>query len=378
MTMTIRCLTISIAVMFAAMSVPNGTRADGQATWEDRKTFLPYRQYEMVPGRAIGVLVGKAQPVLETEGRSSAPEVMCFSQDGLSYRWVYVPSSKLQPQITNLRVPIGKKPQANRRFYPALEMANLSTLKNHGITKPYVLVEVEVNDGKGSPAVDSFVGTNYRILENTEKFPLVVSEIVARLQKNYAAYVKKRKPEIDLEMIKAQKKALQNRKPNGGPKVTELMYVTWMNKTNELHVRFRTKILDGAYSYVEGPRPIRAPLPLPTPKELPPEPLGAVPKKASAPRKPQKQGVPQRQVRPGKPGGAFPPPPPLRMKVGTSFWIEFGRSYVITRTGKIKSTTILPFESHQSSIRFRAIDSPRRPVDPVPPVLAPKVRNQGG
>ncbi len=370
--MTIRHLTFLLLAGIAATSFASLARADEQNTWKNRDTFIPRRQYKVLPGKVVGVMVSNPQPVLSTEGRSSAPDVMCFSQDGLSYRWVYVPSPKDRPTITNLKVPVGKNPRGQWRLYPALDMAKLATLKPYAVTKPFVLVEVEVNDGQGSPAISSFVSTNYRVLENSKKYPLVVSNVIAKIQKDYATYKKKNKAVIDRELAKAEKQALRNRKPTGRPTTTELMYVTWMNKTNELHVRFRTKVQDGHYYYVQGgarPRPF--PLPVPPGKKVVPPPPGAAPRgvPGGAPvPQPQKQQVRRAQVRPGLPGGAFPPPPPRRIKVGTTFGIEFGRAYIISKDGKVVSTKQLPFASYQNTINPPpGVAFPRRPVDPLPP-----------
>ena len=91
--------------------------------------------------------------------------------------------------ITNLQVPTGDKGQV--KVYPRLNMANPKTVKHWGVKNPYTLVEVEVNDGDGSPAGDSFVASNVKVLEGTKEYPLKVAEAVAEVSKRYAAYVKK-------------------------------------------------------------------------------------------------------------------------------------------------------------------------------------------
>src|SRR5262245_43967809 len=60
---------------------------------EDRKDFIPNRKNQIIAGKTIGVLVSETAPVLATEGRSGPPDMLCFSQNGCSYRWFYVPAA---------------------------------------------------------------------------------------------------------------------------------------------------------------------------------------------------------------------------------------------------------------------------------------------
>jgi hypothetical protein len=291
-------------------------------TIKDRTGFIPYRKYQPLAGTVVGVLVSNPQPILSTEGRGSALENYCLSLEGGSYRWIYVPTPN-KPQINNLQIPLGN---GQKRMYPALSMANPQTVKQWGINQPYALVEVQVNDGDGSPAGDSFVATSMKVLDGSKEYPLKTPEVIASLQKRYTTYVKEQAKAINAALDEAQKKALKDKKVTGPRETSELMHVTWLPEAQRLRVHFRTKIADGSYTYVEvggkGPFP------------LPPGPGG-----------------------PGK-GGLLKAPPapprPVKMRIGTTFGIEFGMAYEVSKTGKLERTQILPFESFQSETRVPA------------------------
>ncbi len=213
-----------------------------------RKGYLPYRKYQPLGAKATGIMVGAAQPVLSTEGRSGPPDQLCFSQDGCSYRWVYV-EAQGKPRIRNLKVPVGKG--QSTVLYPTLDMASPKTVARWGV-KPFTLVEVEVNDGQGSPKNDSFVATDFKVLEGSKEYPLKVAEVIVRLKKDYADYCDRNKKAIENGMKEAQRKPATITKSTGPREKRELMYVTWRNSDNTLQVKFRSKITDGQYYYVEG------------------------------------------------------------------------------------------------------------------------------
>jgi hypothetical protein len=337
-------LSLGVALAFIPAALADEPAQD---LFKDRADFLPKRKYVPVEGKVVGLLLHGGQPVLSTEGRSGPPDQLCFSAGANSYRWVYVPV-KDAPTITNLKVPSLKGEQV----YPALDMARPKSVQAMGITGLYTLVEVEVNGGAGSPAHDSFVATGFKVLEGTKDFPLKTADAIAEVRKRYDSYVKDQGKAIETAMNEAQTKALKERKPTGPRETSEVMYVTWMPETKTLQLRFLTKISDGAYTFVQGgirPRPI----PLP------------VPPQANGQNPPQAQPAIKR----------FPPPPPrFRTKVGTTFGIEFGIAYEVSRDGTVTRSRALPIQSFQEELRMPV--GVGVPVNPLPLPPAPRVPQQ--
>jgi hypothetical protein len=209
--------------------------------------------------------------------------------------------------MKNLQVPAGEK--GNVQIFPSLDMANPKSVAPWGIKQPYSLVEVQVNNGQGSPAGDSFVATNMKVLDGTRDHPIQTTEVVQNLKKRYAEYVKEKSKAIEAAMTEAAAKYLKRRKSTGPREQNELMFLTWMPESKTLIAHFRTKVSDGAYSWVEGGGIRR--FPLPPPKMDPNNPFLS----------------------------AFPPPPPpkFKIKVGTTFGVEFGMAYEVRLAGGLKA-----------------------------------------
>ena len=94
------------------------------------------------------------------------------------------------------------------------------------------------------------------------------------------------------------------------------MYVTWMPEKQQLRIRLRTTITDGAYRYGRGIEPAfdrDGPL-----------------------------------LRPRR--GLRPPGPQGGVRFGTQFGIEWGRGYDVSRTGKVERTLTLPVRSFKRVI----------------------------
>jgi hypothetical protein len=341
--------TFLLAGAFAALAALPAGLADPPAEdlFKDRASFIPQRKHEPLKGTAVGILLYDGQPVLSTEGRSGPADQLCFARGNTSYRWVYVPTQG-QAQITNLRVPVGDKGEF--QTYAALDMARPKSVTPWGITTKFTLVQVEVNNGAGSPMNDSFVATSIKNLEGTSDYPLKVEKVVAELKERYQTFVKEKAKEIESALGEAKKKSLKDRPATGPREQAQLMYLTWMPESKTLRANFRTTISDGAYTTVQQGGPIRK-------FPLPPQPGGKGP------------FLPQAF-------NAFPPPPPpdgfRTVKVGTTFGIEFGMAYEVSREGTLLRSQMLPFESFQRELRM-PVGRPLPGPLPLPPARGPKL-----
>jgi hypothetical protein len=327
-------LLLGLAVLASFLSPMGWADPPTPETIQDRAGFIPNRKHMPLKGKAIGILLTDGQPVLTTEGRSGPPDQLCFATAGASYRWVYVPAAA-NPQITNLQVPVGDKGET--QTYPALDMANPKSVTPWGISRLYSLVEVEVNNGKGSPAGDSFVATRMTALDGTREYPLKLPAVVADLRKRFADYEKDQSKSIETAMAKAAQEHLQGRKPTGPQEKSEVMFLTWLPESQRLRAHFRVKLSDGAYQWSEGGIHRKFPLP---PPPLPPKGPGL---KA--------------------PVAAFPPPPPpprFKVRYGTTFGIDFGVAYEVSKEGEVLRTQVLPIQSFRQVIPPPPV--PRRPI----------------
>ncbi len=297
------------------LSVP--VPSAGSATITDRKGYIPFRRHVPLPGKIVGVLVRDAQPVLTLEGRSGPADQMCLGYGGGSYRWVYVPV-KQNPMIGSLMLGVGDK--GERKRFDNLSMASSTTIGQWDVKGKYALVEIEVNDGLGSPAMDAFVATRMRRMDGTREFPFKLEEVIEDLRKKYEQQVKDQVRQIDTAMEMAAAEALKDRKATGPRDRVEVMFVTWIPETERLRVHFRTAIMDGDYKYSGGVN-----------VELGPRTMA---------------------LRPGvRPGDLQQPSLPNGLRQGKQFGIEFGNAYEVSKSGKVEKTLTLPIESFQRELQ---------------------------
>ncbi|MBI3821854.1 MAG: hypothetical protein HY289_04135 [Planctomycetes bacterium] len=331
----------SLLVPALAALFIGSTFVQAQETIKDRKGFIPNRKHAVVAGKAIGILLTDGAPILQLEGRSGPADQLVFSTGGNSYRWVYVPT-QVNPLITNLQVPVGDK--GEKAVYAALNMANPKSVLPWAVTLPYALVEVEVNNGRGSPVNDSFVGTSFRVLDGSKEYPLKVVDVLKLVKASYADHIAKQQKNIDEAMRDAAERYLKGKAPTGPREKKDLMYMTWLPESNTMRVHFKTTISDGAYTIVnQGGGPLRDPPPLKLP-----------PKKVSA-ESPVLRIAPKKQ---------------FAVKTGTTFGIEFGVAYIVNKDGKVVGTEELPIESFAQQLNVPVFEQGPRPLPrplPVPP-----------
>lgn len=322
-------LVVAIFTGFAALALAAPAPPLTTETVKDRTAFVPYRKYQPLPSKVVGLLVGNVAPTMAAEGRFGPPDAMAFSSGGGSYRWTYVPVTD-KPLITGLSVPLGEKGD-RRKTYPSLSMANPQTIKQWDISGPYALVEVEVNDGEGTPSEEGFVATKMTRLDGTKEYPLQLAAVVKELGRRYQTWKSDNKAKLDDALEEARKKALGDKKATGPQEVSEVFHITWLPDKDHLRATFKTKITDGAYQMSDG-GPAIGPFPLPVP-----------PKGAPA----------ARDLPPAAPKPPPPPPPPFRrpsVRFGTQFGIEYGVAYEVTKSGRVDRILLLPPESFKNEL----------------------------
>ncbi|HEY8503369.1 MAG TPA: hypothetical protein VIL46_02225 [Gemmataceae bacterium] len=318
-------LALTLPPLFAlAVPLPTGGGSDAIT---DHGGFFPHRKHPPLPGKAVGVLLADAQPVLNAEGRSGPPDQLCFGRGGASYRWVYVSAPEGRPTIGTLRLPVA---DGSTRAFDNLSMASPAAVKHWEIAAPYALVEVEVNAGLGSPAGDAFVATKMKQLDGTDEYPLKVAEVVAELRKRYDGYLSEQGATIDTALNGAARKALKGAKLTGPRERRTLMFLSWLPGQERLLVRFRTRVTDGAYRYANG---IKIDL-----------------------------GVARPRPGPARGGDADPPKLPHGLRYGTLFGVELGMYYQVDKTGKLVRARPLSVEPFQEEIPEPPV--PRRPANP--------------
>ncbi len=336
---------LAAVVALTAAPVPTSTPPDTPAT--DPAKFVPTRTYTARDGTVVGVLVADAMPVMSRDGRSSQADAIAFSRDGGSYNWLYVPV-EANPQITNLQVRVGPK-GGTTVVFPKLSMASPKTTAAWGVSEKFTLVEVTVNDGQGAPADEAFVASAVKVVEGTKAYPLKANEVVTAAREQFGKFTAAIKKDLADAMAKSQKAALNDEAPSGKVKTEELLHVTWLPADEQLAVTFLVKQSDGAWKKGGGGANLD-------------------------------DGLRDPPALPVKPGGGAqiaPPPPPrddTGVTWGTGFGVEYGRTYVYSKDGKlVKTVTLAPtafkLDLPPPAVRGKFFPLPVPPVaDPPPPI----------
>ncbi len=199
-----------------------------------------------LPGKTIGVFVSDIQKELAREGRSGL-DGFGFSTNGSSYRWVYFPCddkshAKTYWDSLQMSVGAGGAKTFSNLFYPDDYRAQAM-----GLTRPFTLAEVEVNDGLGSPEDTSFVVSKMRILDRTSEYPLDPVVVAADALERLAAFHNENAADIE-NRIHTQAKE-HGIELTGPRELTTAKYITWIPDTQRVRIRLEATITDGAYDY---------------------------------------------------------------------------------------------------------------------------------
>lgn len=293
-------LFLSAGLASGLLAVPVGSGNSSIIT--DRSAFLPNRKHGPLSSKVIGVLVAEPATILKLEGRTGPKDQICFSTGLKSYRWMYVPVSR-NPKVGSLNVPVGTKGELKQ--FGNLSMASPEALSEYGVTATYALVEVEVNGGAGSPAVESFVATRITRLDGTKEYPLKLSEIIDKVRKGYDQRVRDLQRDLDAAMEASRATALKDKNPTGPRRRVDVMYVTWVPETERLRVHVRSTLSDGDYKYAGGVK------------------IELGPRTDSLPE---------------------------GLRYGKQFGVEFGVAYEYSKSGNLERTLTLPPASYSRDI----------------------------
>lgn len=252
--------------MLLALSLAGFAAADNPTA----KPFLaepPSPRFQPLPGKVIGVVAGDADALLTEEGRRGPPDAVGFASDRTSYRWFYLPCRKGDSDAETVALPVGPEGKSKRRF-SSVCLATRSGVRPLGLDGKFHLVQVEVNDGEGSPAVDSFFASGLTVLDGSREFPLQVDAVLARLKERFRRECKDQRKAIEDALSNEAKAALGERQASGPREESQQLYVTWLRDAELLHVEMRARVTDGLYSSGKGTE--KGPTPRPDPAVAPP------------------------------------------------------------------------------------------------------------
>ncbi len=195
---------------------------------------LPVQSFEPLPGKVIGVLASGSRALLASENRKGPADAVTLGTGSGSPYWLYLPDQK-KPMIGAMLFAVGEKGEQKQRF----NRLNLATLKSTGFTRPFTLVEVEVNAGQGCPATGSFVATAIHGVEGTRHYPLHVADVVERLEEHFRNWKSKKTAAMDTSLTDLRKNLGWSSRRETTRVEDQLVYVTWLRDREVLQVQFR-------------------------------------------------------------------------------------------------------------------------------------------
>ncbi len=276
----------------------------------------PIPTYTPLPSRVIGVIVLHPQPVLAFQRIFGPKDLACFSSGESSYRCFYVPVKGGDGGETRSFRPMD--PRGEKVSIDGLSLASARTLEPWGITEPYTLVEVMVNQGEGCGPDECLATTGLEVLGPARDYKIRASEIVSDCETRYrrllgellaeirdkaepgfepprqgaGSSIKSPPPEpiqgrrdgradqdrgllersLREEWTKAKAAIEPQLKGAAGVEHRDdeqtFPYVTWLSEERRLRVCFLTTLRCGKYLYGRGTEPKRDPGPMSGPNLL--------------------------------------------------------------------------------------------------------------
>ena len=211
----------------------NGSAGEG-AVKNDTTEWTP------LPGRAIGILVRDASLAMREMGYIGADNAYGFASGPGGYRWLYCPcpGEEFKKSAEPITVKTGEHGMGEKTFNNVCVLdAPLATHINKNLSRPFTLVNIEVNGGLGCPATDSFVATDIRVIDGVLD-PTRAVEEARKLFLERVAQTEKKGAVAETLSAWVNKLPAAER-PSELKKTAERVLVTWLADRNVMHVEWR-------------------------------------------------------------------------------------------------------------------------------------------
>ena len=203
----------------------------------DRKTFLPPNHFPPLPGNSV--------MLVNTYRIDSAEEHLRFSVDGSSWHQAFVPTAN-DNSLHNREFLVG--PAGEKAVYPRVTWA--LRWKDSPFAGSYSLMDVEINDGRGTPAgQNAFVVTRSRVVEGTADYPIRPGKLIEGFWTAHQAWIKETWPEIEKGLLKARA-AVDGR--SYARIIAGSFQGTWLAGPKRLRYRVMTEVEDGSVYQPDG------------------------------------------------------------------------------------------------------------------------------
>jgi hypothetical protein len=223
-------------VGLAALVVAFGLhRASGEGAMQKAPTG-----WRPLPGHVTGILVRDAARVMSERGAAGPADAYGFASGPGGYRWVYVPcpGADFQDSADAVTLPVGLSGSDTKAFERVCLLdARLAAHLDKQLTRPYTLVEVEVNGRLGCPVTDTFVATKLRVLNGV----LDATRAVEESRKQFLARVGEAQAKGEVARVFGEwaAKLPAAERPSEPRKGPEQVRVSWLPERKTLRAEWR-------------------------------------------------------------------------------------------------------------------------------------------
>ncbi len=197
-------------------------------------------EWTPLPGRTRGILVRSAASAMKEKGYFGGDGTYGFASGPGGYRWLYVrcPRPSFKESVEPVTVQAGESGKVEKTYSDVCLLDE--TLASHidkRLTRPFTLVDVEINNGLGCPATDSFVATELRVVEGFLDATDAVEEAKKRFLEQVADAEKKG---VVTEKFRTWGTEHPSAEPPSAPvKATARVMVTWLPKREVMRIEWR-------------------------------------------------------------------------------------------------------------------------------------------
>lgn len=201
---------------------------------------IPYQLWPPLPGRQVGLLIsggsrwgsnaGWMRQVYE-EGRGAGRTTYLFVVDRQSPRALYFTAKQGEGYnfLPSWEVPLPEGKTA--RYDAAMHYPGSGSAL--GLVEQAHLVELEINDGRGTPGTLHFVATEVAVLDGSDDYPIVSARALDDAAARWRAFADAQQGAIDDALRDAGR---------GEPQVAETFFVTWLEHDARLRAVFYRRV----------------------------------------------------------------------------------------------------------------------------------------
>ena len=208
-----------------------------------------HNRADPLPGTAIGLIDGTRTTAPQQVKQRIDANPAVFTRDGAA-RFLYLIASPTE-QGSKQYFYVGQSGPV--QAFPNIVPATQSILRSRDIPGPFALLEVEVNEGKGSPPPplgENFVATSFRVLDRTQQYPLdssqAIDEAVKRCRTKFAMIMAADPAfaSVARSAFRASKSKMRKELLDAG--------ATWVSHSERIRVECNFRLVDDEFKYGRG------------------------------------------------------------------------------------------------------------------------------